>query len=165
MKRRADEGDDSSGIKFGHAGTVDLDATVADAEFIDDDPAGNEIPGAIRDTIAAGISIGEGRKIFGGLRWRYFGKAPLIEDDSVRSSASSLLNGRIGYTFANGLSLALDAFNLLDSRDSDIQYFYTSRLPGEPEEGIEDIHFHPAEKRSVRLTATWRMARRERGRG
>jgi hypothetical protein len=140
--------------------TVDLDATLADAEFTDDDPAGDKIPGAIRDTIAAGISFGEGRKIFGGLRLRYFGAAPLIEDDSVRSSSSSLVNGRIGYTFTNGLSLALDAFNLLDSRDSDIQYFYPSRLPGEPEEGVEDIHFHPAEKRSVRLTATWRMARR-----
>lgn len=140
--------------------TVDLDATLADAEFTDDDPAGDEIPGAIGRTVAAGISMGEGRKLFGGLRWRYFGDAALIEDGSVRSSSSSLINGRIGYAFANGLSLALDTFNLLDTEASDIQYFYASRLPGEPDEGIEDIHFHPMEKRSVRLTATWRLARR-----
>ncbi len=138
--------------------TMDLDATLADSEFTDDDPAGSKIPGAIGRTVAAGISVGEGRKLFGGLRWRYFGDAPLIEDGSVRSSSSSLVNGRLGYTFANGLSLELEGFNLLDHRASDIQYFYASRLPGEPEEGIEDIHFHPMEKRSFRLVATWRLA-------
>ena len=139
--------------------TVDLDATLADAEFSDDDPAGHEIPGAIRQTVAAGISIGKGHGAFGGLRWRYFGSAPLIEDDSVRSSPSSLLNGRLGYGFANGLSLQLDVFNLLDRRDSDIQYFYASRLPGEPLDGVEDIHLHPMERRSARLLATWRFSR------
>lgn len=138
--------------------TLDFDTTFADSEFTDDDPAGNEIPGAIKRTAAAGISLGEGRRLFGGLRWRYFSSAPLIEDNSVRSSSSSLLNGRLGYTFPNGLSLELEAFNLLDVRASDIQYYYASRLPGEPEEGVEDIHFHPMERRSLRLVATWRVA-------
>ena len=140
--------------------TVDLDATLTDAELTDDDPAGDKIPGAVGRTVAAGVSLGEGRKLFGGLRLRYFGDAALIEDVSERASSSSLVNGRIGYAFQNGLRLELDAFNLLDSEASDIQYFYASRLPGEPEEGVEDIHFHPMEKRSVRLTATWRLARR-----
>jgi hypothetical protein len=138
--------------------TVDFDATLADAEFTEDAPEGNEIPGAIKRTVAAGISLGEGRKLFGGLRWRYLSSAPLIEDNSVRSEPSSLLNGRIGYNFPRGLSLELEAFNLLNDRASDIQYYYTSRLPGEPEEGIDDIHFHPMERLSVRLVATWRMA-------
>jgi hypothetical protein len=53
--------------------------------------------------------------------------------------------------------LALEAFNLLDREDDDIAYYYASRLPGEPEEGIEDVHFHPMEKPSVRITATWRF--------
>ncbi len=141
--------------------TLDLDATLADASFTDDDPVGSEIPGAIKRTVAAGISIGDGRKVFGGLRWRYFNGAPLIEDGSVRSDSSSLVNGRIGVLLPRGLSLELDAFNLLDRRDSDIQYFYSSRLPGEPDEGIEDVHFHPMERRSVRLIATWRMSRPE----
>jgi hypothetical protein len=140
--------------------TLDLDATLADAKFTDDDPAGDKIPGAIRRTVAAGIALGEGRRVFGGLRWRYFSAAPLIEDDSVRSEASSLLNGRIGYAFVNGLTLELEVFNLLDSEASDIQYYYASRLPGEPEGGFEDIHFHPMEKRSARLVATWRLPRK-----
>jgi len=34
---------------------------------------------------------------------------------------------------------------------SDIDYFYASRLPGEPGSGRDDIHFHPMEPRTVRL--------------
>ena len=53
------------------------------------------------------------------------------------------------------LQLRLEIFNLLDREDSDIEYYYPSRLPGEPEAGVEDIHFHPMESRSARLTAAW----------
>jgi hypothetical protein len=52
---------------------------------------------------------------------------------------------------------ALEGFNLLDRDDSDLEYFYPSRLPGEPAEGVEDVHFHPVEKPSARLSATWRF--------
>jgi hypothetical protein len=45
-------------------------------------------------------------------------------------------------------------FNLLDSNDSDIDYFYRSRLPGEPPAGVDDIHFHPTLKRTVRISLT-----------
>jgi hypothetical protein len=37
-----------------------------------------------------------------------------------------------------------------NSFDNDIEYFYPSRLPGEPAEGIEDIHLHPVEPRTLR---------------
>jgi len=42
-------------------------------------------------------------------------------------------------------------FNLLDAKVSDIDYFYTSRLSGEPSEGVDDIHTHPALPRSARF--------------
>ena len=45
-------------------------------------------------------------------------------------------------------------FNLLDSNDSDIEYFYRSRLPGEPPAGVDDIHFYPTLKRTVRVSLT-----------
>lgn len=44
----------------------------------------------------------------------------------------------------------LDVLNLLDSDDHDVDYFYGSRLLGEPSEGIEDIHYHVFEPRQVR---------------
>jgi len=39
---------------------------------------------------------------------------------------------------------------------SDIDYFYESQLRGEAEP-TADLHFHPAEKRSARLSAQWRF--------
>ena len=49
----------------------------------------------------------------------------------------------------------LEVLNLLDSDDHDIDYFYASRLPGEPAGGVEDIHFHIFEPRQLRLQASW----------
>jgi hypothetical protein len=43
----------------------------------------------------------------------------------------------------------LDIFNLLNAADSDIDYFYVSRLPGEPLDGIADIHTHPTVPRTA----------------
>ena len=69
------------------------------------------------------------------MRWRYFGPRALIEDDSVRSKATSLVNLEAGYKFTPHVRLALDVFNLFNAKHSDIDYFYTSRLPGEPPGG------------------------------
>jgi hypothetical protein len=43
------------------------------------------------------------------------------------------------------------AYNVFDARDSDITYFYESRLPGEGSP-VADRHFHPVEPRTLRLT-------------
>lgn len=137
--------------------TFDLDIAITDAEFTDDDPAGSEIPGALSNVIATGFSISDLEGWFGSLRLRYFSDFPLIEDGSVEAGSTTQLAGRIGYEFPNGLSVALEGFNLLDREDADITYFYASRLPGEPAGGIEDVHFHPIEPASARLTATWRF--------
>jgi hypothetical protein len=51
----------------------------------------------------------------------------------------------------------LDAFNLFNSKVSDIDYFYRSRLPGEPDDGVDDIHTHPALPRTVRLSVDFRF--------
>ena len=49
------------------------------------------------------------------------------------------------------MRVALDVFNLFNAKHSDIDYFYTSRLPGEPAGGIDDIHLHPAAPRTARV--------------
>ncbi len=131
---------------------LDLDVAATHARFTNKDPAGNYIPGAPNVVISAGIDLGEDFGWFGGLRFRYFGPRPLIEDNSVRSRATALVSGRIGYAFENGLRLQLDGFNLLNAKASQIDYFYASRLQGEPPEGVEDRHFHPVEPRAFRVT-------------
>jgi hypothetical protein len=131
--------------------TVDADVAWSHARFADADPAGNWIPGSPGLVSSAGVTVDRRLGLFGSLRFRYFGSRPLIEDNSVRSKATGILNGQVGYHLTPRLHLVLDAFNLLDSEVSDIDYFYTSRLPGEPAAGIDDIHTHPTLPRSVRL--------------
>jgi len=38
------------------------------------------------------------------------------------------------------------------SQHSDVDYFYTARLPGEPWVEVDDVHTHPTPPRTVRLT-------------
>ena len=80
------------------------------------------------------------------------GPRPLISDGSVWSSFTTTLNGREGYVFDLGIKLNLDVFNILNTQASQIDYFYASRLPGEPAAGVADRHFHPVEPTAVRLT-------------
>jgi hypothetical protein len=141
--------------------TLDCDFTWTDTEFKDSDPVGDDIPGAVETTVAAGASVDFTNGLFGSLRVRHFGKRPLIEDGSVKSDPTTLVNLQTGWRwqrFRYGeLELTLDVLNLFDSSDDDITYFYASRLPGEPADGVEDIHFHPVEPRTVRGYVTWRF--------
>lgn len=129
---------------------VDADLSWSRARFRDDDPAGNRIPGAIERVASVGVSLDRGDR-FGGLRLRHFGPRPLIEDNSVRSGSSTLVNLRAGYRISRNLQVSLDVLNLLDREVSDIEYFYESRLAGETAP-VSDIHLHPAEPRTLRLS-------------
>ena len=91
---------------------------------------------------------------FASARMRYLGSAPLIEDNSVRSSSSFFVNAGAGYR-VGAIELRVDVFNLLDSTDADISYFYSSRLDREPAGGVKDVHFHPLEPRSVRASLSY----------
>jgi hypothetical protein len=131
--------------------TVDADLAFTRARFTDDDPAGERIPGALDRVISAGVTIEPSRPLFGSLRVRHVGPRPLIEDASVTSRSTTLWNGEIGYRVSPTIRIALEAFNLFDAKVSDIDYFYTSRLAGEPAGGIDDVHFHPVLPRSARV--------------
>ena len=82
--------------------------------------------------------------------WRRLGAAPLIEDNSVRSRPTSLVNALFVQDFGKA-SLMVEILNLTDSRKDDIAYSYVSRMPGEPADGVDDVHFHPVEPRAARL--------------
>jgi len=70
-------------------------------------------------------------------------------EESARPT--SLINLEAGYTFSKRLKLGVDVFNLLNAQDSDIDYYYTSRLAGEPAGGVADIHLHPTLPRTARV--------------
>ncbi len=131
--------------------TADVDVSFSRARFKDDDPAGRFIPGALDRVIAGGITVEPAKRVFGSVRIRHFGPRSLIEDGSVKSEATTLWNGEVGYRISNRARLVLEGFNLFDAKVSDIDYYYASRLDGESDEGIEDIHTHPAIPRSARI--------------
>jgi len=134
--------------------SLDADLAATRARFTDSDPAGSHIPGAPDIVASAGMTFGgEGPGWFASARLRYFGGRPLVEDDGVRSQASTLVNARLGYRFENGMRAQVDALNLLGSRSNQIEYFYESRLRGETA-GRADRHIHPVEPTALRFTLT-----------
>jgi hypothetical protein len=131
----------------------DLDFAFSRARFTDLDPVGDRIPGAPEVVASAGVVLGESTGWFGAAKVRYFGARPLIEDDSVRSSSSLVVNARLGYRFENGLRIQVDGFNLFNARANQIEYFYESRLAHEPVGArVADRHIHPLEPLAVRVT-------------
>ena len=68
---------------------------------------------------------------------------------------TTLLGAEAGYRLASGLRVQATVLNLLNTRASDIQYYYASRLQGEAARGVEDVHFHPVEPRQVRIALSW----------
>ena len=132
--------------------TIDADLAFAQARFKGKATEGHRIPGAVEGVASLAVAVDNLGPWFGAVQFRYFGPRPLIEDNSVRSKGTALLNGHIGYKFSTKLRIELEGFNLGNRRVSAIDYFYTSRLPGEPAEGIADTHFHPVETRSFRLS-------------
>lgn len=132
--------------------TLDVDASWSRARFTDDDPAGDRIPGSVRMVVSGGVTVDGWRRVFGGARLRYFGPRALIEDNSVRSQATTLVSLEGGYKLTPRVRIGVDVFNLLDRADSDIDYYYESRLVGEPANGVADIHVHPALPRTARVS-------------
>jgi len=130
---------------------ADAELTLARARFKNAGVSGQYIPGSLSTTLAGGVAYKAG-PLTGALRVRYFGPRALTEDNSQRSSASMLVNAQLAYAVAQRLKFHVDVLNLFNRRADDITYFYASRLPGEPVEGVADKHFHPAEPRTLRLS-------------
>jgi outer membrane receptor protein involved in Fe transport len=136
--------------------TIDADYAWSHARFTEFDEAGDRIPNAVGRVVSLGITANHPSGWFGGARLRYFGSAPLIEDNTVRSTSTQVINADVGYRFSNGMSASITGLNLLNSNDNDITYYYESQLPGEAAPS-SDIHFHPVEPRTFRLMlkAAW----------
>ncbi len=135
-----------------------LDANLAWSKprYSDNNPAGDRIPNAVQKVAhltAVANHLGPWSFAVG---VRYIGPAALVEDNSLRSSANISTQLRVSKQLSPDLDLSLDVFNLANRKNNDIQYAYTSRLIGEPAAGVNDLHIHPAEPRSLRVSARMR---------
>jgi hypothetical protein len=152
--------------------TFDAQLSLSKARFTSIDPAnpdaGPYIPGAIPVVAQLGATVQDLGRWSGSVNLRYFGPHPLIEDNSVRSNPSTIVNMRVGYKLDKTWSAHFDILNVLNSDSHDIDYYYASCLRSEvgtvpactgprPVDGVNDIHFHPAEPREFRFTVTARF--------
>ncbi len=117
---------------------------------------GDYIPEAAKVIASAEMAIQNLGAWDGGLRLRYFGPRPLLEDGSVRSGPTGLFDARVGYRFTEVWHAQLDIFNLFNSKAHQVDYFYATQLLGEAK-ATYGIQFKPAEPLSARLTLAARF--------
>jgi hypothetical protein len=120
------------------------------ARFVDA-PGFDRIPNALEAAGELGVTA-RLRGYNAAVRVRYAGSRPLIEDNSVRAPATTVVNLRAVRTFGN-VEINAELLNLLNTSRADADYFYRSRLPGEPDEGLDDIHSRSVEPRMIRIGA------------
>lgn len=132
--------------------TADLQYTRSYARSTDLPPGQDHIVNALESVVSAGI-VAKHQHASAAIRLRHFGPYPIIEDNSVRARPLTIVNARLGYDFGR-VELAADLINALDSHDYEIEYYYVSRLKGEPLDGVADRHLKPIEPRQLRLSAT-----------
>lgn len=140
---------------------VDADVSLARARLHGVEPGASHVPGAVGRVVAAGVTWSpmatRPHGAFGALRVRHFGAYALSEDGSARARPSTLVHADAGYALRGGARVLASVLNALNAQADDAQYFYASRLAGEPAGGVSDVHFHPAEPRQVRVSVEWRF--------
>lgn len=124
------------------------------ARFVDV-PGADRIPNALEGAGEFGLATIFGR-FDAALRVRYLGRRPLVEDNSVRSPATTVVNLRAARRFGR-LEATAEMLNLFDTARADADYYYASRLPSEPTGGIEGVHSRTVEPRMLRVGATWSL--------
>jgi len=135
--------------------TLDASYTKTDARFKGLPNGQNAIPDAHGQTASAGATIVNGDGWTASLRLRHFGDAPLNEANSVSKQDSTLLNFGVSKTIGK-YTIGLDVLNLLDAKDDDVAFLFDSQLRDEANP-VEDIHFHPVEERSFKLSLKYQF--------
>lgn len=93
-----------------------------------------------------GVLVNNQGPWFGGLQWRKLGAYPIRDgDNSPQDPGYSEINLDVGYKIGAHLKLQLSVYNVFDAKANSSAYYYTTRLPGEPAEGVEGVQVHPLE--------------------
>ena len=134
--------------------TIDADYAVARARFRDASAEGDYIPGAVEGVASVAAIVDDGGTYSGSLQLRHFGPRPLTGDNSMRSNGTTTLNGKLGYRVSNDTRIELIGFNLLNSKQSAIDYAVDSYTPPGSTtplpNGIYRV-FHPIEPINFRV--------------
>jgi len=113
-------------------------------------PGGKRVPEAVGWVISSGITSHDYKGFSSSLRLRYFGPRDLTSDGIYRSKATALLNAGVGYQISERWRVSAEFLNLLNRRDHDIDYAYTSQMTPTAMPAFTDV-FHPVEPFQVRF--------------
>jgi hypothetical protein len=138
--------------------TFDFDIADSRAIFTEIDPddaapnspGGKHVPEAVGLVASAGLTMHDYRRFSASLRLRAFGPRDLTSDGIYRSNTTVLLNAEVRYLMTKKWSFVVEALNLLNRKDHDIDYAYTSRITPTGDAAFTDV-FHPVEPLQVRF--------------
>ncbi len=148
--------------------TLDADLATTTARFIaDPNHLGTGVPESLAGVVSLGATVDTSRYA-ASLRMRYFGPRQLDSAGDFKSTPSTVFNTQLTAKMAHGMRVSLDLFNVFNSHTADVTYNYNSwtrqdaadpALANDPAvnpalggAGVGDNHFHPAQKRTIRLT-------------
>jgi hypothetical protein len=113
-------------------------------------PGGKRVPEAVGLVISSGVTLPNLKGFSPSLRLRYFGPRDLTSDSIYRSKSTASLNAGIGYRINETWRISAEFLNVLNRRDHDIDYAYTSRITPTAIPTFTDV-FHPFEPFQVRI--------------
>ena len=137
--------------------TVTADGAMTRARYTDFEPLGTYVPEAINAVAILGLRWKASDTLDLGVLHRYFGPRNLTQDGSVESHASDLTQCQARWRPTRRLTCTAEVFNVFDRTASDIDYYYVSRLQGEPAAGVAGIVTHPVEPRQARVGVQYRF--------
>jgi hypothetical protein len=113
-------------------------------------PGGKLVPETVKVVISSGVTLRDYKGFSSSLRLRCFGPRDLTSDGIYRSQATALLNALVAYQINKTWRVSAELLNLLNRRDSDIDYAYISRITPTAAPAFTDV-FHPTEPFQVRF--------------
>jgi hypothetical protein len=131
--------------------TLTADGAMTHARYTDFEPLGDFVPEAINGVAILGINWKATERLDLSVLHRYFGPRNLTQDGTVHSHSSDLTQFQVRWRPTRRLTFTADIFNVFNRKTSDIDYYYISRLQGEPAEGVAGIVTHPVEPMQVRM--------------
>jgi outer membrane receptor protein involved in Fe transport len=108
------------------------------------------VPEAVALVVSSGVTARLPKRFSASLRLRYFGPRDLTSDGLYRSNPTALLNAEVGYQINKPWRVSVQFLNLLNRRDHDIDYAYTSQKTPTAAPAFTDV-FHPVEPFQVRF--------------
>ena len=133
---------------------VDADLAWTKPRYSTDDGSGVFIPNAVEKVALLAATVKDIDRWSLTAQLRYVGSAALVEDNSVRSSPSAVVNFKARRSFEKGQSVAIDVLNGFNRKFNDISYYASAPLRTVSNGALisDLLQVHPAEPRTIRVT-------------